>query len=211
MRLERRETAPDRPLSAAMFAPQISRQTWRGCVIRGRSGRPSGRRATGSNAATAAIQARPAQVSNPPAKQSSLPDWPGCRATRSPSLFATAPSSSRSHRVETTVLLEAGSALASAMSSGSRVEPLRMSRPVRWAGHLGLRPLLAEPRRAPAQRARLTPALRPAFARTGVAAPAASCSFLVDTLTNMSASRSSSSPRGTQLHTSRQGASEAFR
>ena len=34
MRLECREAAPDRSLSAAMFGPQISRQTWRGCVIR---------------------------------------------------------------------------------------------------------------------------------------------------------------------------------
>ena len=55
MRLERREPAPDRSFSAAMFAPKISRQTWRGCVITGRSGRPSGQRATGSNAAVAVV------------------------------------------------------------------------------------------------------------------------------------------------------------
>lgn len=57
MRLERREPAPDRSFSAAMFAPQISRQTWRGCVITGRSGRPSGQRASGSNAAPPALPA----------------------------------------------------------------------------------------------------------------------------------------------------------
>ncbi len=40
MRLERREAAPDRSLSATMFAPLISHQIWRGCSIWGALGQP---------------------------------------------------------------------------------------------------------------------------------------------------------------------------